>query len=108
MFAEMRLAVRAAGAAGAPLTAAEVLAMATTGGARALARSDLGTLRPGAAADIVGLRLPGIVGADEPTEYLIQHATRGSVAATWVGGQRARSTPAAAQARERIAAVLRE
>ena len=108
MFAEMRLALRAAAPGGAPLTATEVLAMATTGGARALARSDLGTLQPGAAADIVGLRLPGIAGAAEPAEYLIQHATRGSVAATWVGGQPTRSTPAAAEARERIAAVLRE
>jgi len=106
MFAEMRRALQMSISAGSPLTTAEVLAMATTGGARALARPDLGTLRPGAAADVLALNLPGAAAAADPVGYVIEHATRESVAATWVAGRRTARSSAAAGARARLAAAL--
>ncbi len=106
MFCEMRAALQSATAARSPLTATEVLAMATTGGARALARPDLGTLRPGAAADVVALSLPGVAQAADPLGYVVEHATRESVAATWVAGRRTARSLAAAAARARLAAAL--
>jgi 5-methylthioadenosine/S-adenosylhomocysteine deaminase len=106
MFAEMRAALRAAAVTGAPLTAAEVLAMATTGGARALRRADLGTLRPGAAADAVALNLPGVAEATDPVAHVIEHARRESVAAVWVAGRQARRSREAEAARTRIVATL--
>jgi 5-methylthioadenosine/S-adenosylhomocysteine deaminase len=106
MFAEMRAALQAAAVAGAPLTAAEVLAMATTGGARALGRADLGTLRPGAAADAVALNLPGAAEAADPVAHVIEHARRESVAAVWVAGRQARRSREAVAARARIVAAL--
>lgn len=107
-FAEMRLALCAAADAGLPLTAAEVLTMATTGGARALGRPDLGTLRPGAAADIVALNLTGAATTPDPIGYLVTHANPGNVAATWVSGRRTLPEPAAAEARARLAAAMRD
>jgi len=106
MFCEMRAALQSATAARSPLTATEVLAMATTGGARALARPDLGTLRPGAAADVVALSLPGVAQAADPLGYVVEYATRESVAATWVAGRRTARSLAAAAARARLAAAL--
>ncbi|HEV8279603.1 MAG TPA: amidohydrolase family protein [Streptosporangiaceae bacterium] len=106
MFAEMRAALQTAMLAGSPLTATEVLAMATTGGAKALARPDLGTLRPGAAADVVALNLLGVAEAADPVGYVVEHATRESVAATWVAGRHTARSPAAAAARARLAAAL--
>ncbi|MGH3277091.1 MAG: amidohydrolase family protein [Streptosporangiaceae bacterium] len=105
-FAEMRLALRMAARAGAPLTAAEVLALATTGGAAAVARRDLGTLRPGAAADIVAVNLPEAATAADPVEDLVIRAGPANVAATWVAGRPARQARAAAAARVRLAAAL--
>ena len=107
MFAEMRQTLRSAEAAGEPLAAAEVLALATTGGARVLARSDLGTLRPGAAADVVAVNLPGAAGAADPVAHLIEHGGPRSVAGTWIAGQRTERSTAAAAARARLAAALR-
>jgi cytosine/adenosine deaminase-related metal-dependent hydrolase len=107
MFAEMRQALRTAEAAGEPLTAVEVLALATTGGARVLARSDLGTLRPGAAADVVAVNLPGAAEAADPVAHLIEHGSPRSVAGTWIAGQRTERSMAAAKARARLAAALR-
>jgi 5-methylthioadenosine/S-adenosylhomocysteine deaminase len=106
MFAEMRAALQTATSAGLPLTATEVLAMATTGGARALARPDLGTLRPGAAADVVALTLPGVAEAADPVGYVVEHATRESVVATWVAGRRTARSVAAEVARARLAAAF--
>jgi 5-methylthioadenosine/S-adenosylhomocysteine deaminase len=106
MFREMRAALQTATSARSPLTATEVLAMATTGGARALARPDLGTLRPWAAADMVALNLPGVAEATDPVRYVVEHATRESVAATWVAGRRSARSMAAAAARARLAAAL--
>jgi len=108
MFAEMRQALRTAAAAGEPLTAAEVLALATTGGARVLARSDLGTLCPGAAADVVAVNLPGASEAADPVAHLIKHGSPRSVAETWVAGRRTERSTAAAAARARLAAALRQ
>jgi cytosine/adenosine deaminase-related metal-dependent hydrolase len=107
-FAEMRLALRAAADAGLPLTAAEVLIMATTGGARALGRPDLGTLRPGATADIVALNLAGAATAPDPIEHLVMHADPGNVAVTWVSGRRTQPGRAATCARARLAAAMRD
>jgi 5-methylthioadenosine/S-adenosylhomocysteine deaminase len=106
MFAEMRAALETATSAGSPLTTTEVLAMATTGGARALARPDLGTLRPGAAADVVALNLPGVTEAADPVGYVVEHATCESVAASWVAGRRVARSMATAAARARLAAAL--
>lgn len=109
MFAEMRSALRAAADAGAPLTAAEVLALATTGGASALGRPDLGTLRPGAAADVVAVNLPGAATAVDPIEDLITRAAPGNVAATWISGSPAAPGGCAAtEARRRLTAALAE
>jgi cytosine/adenosine deaminase-related metal-dependent hydrolase len=106
MFAEMRRALQTAASAGSPLSTTEVLAMATTGGAQALARPDLGTLRPGAAADVVALNLPGVAEAADPVGYVVEHASRASVAATWVAGHRTGRSLVAAAARARVAAAL--
>jgi 5-methylthioadenosine/S-adenosylhomocysteine deaminase len=105
-FAEMRSALRVAADAGEPLTAAQVLALATAGGARALRRPDLGTLRPGAAADIVALTLPAAVTAADPVAHLIAAASPEHVAATWVAGQRTRPASSAAGARAALAAAM--
>lgn len=57
-FAEMRAAQANAAALGAPLTAQEVLGMATTGGAAALGRrGEVGAVEPGSSADLVVLDL---------------------------------------------------
>jgi 5-methylthioadenosine/S-adenosylhomocysteine deaminase len=105
-FAEMRFALRVAADAGQPLTAAQVLALATAGGARALGRRDLGTLRPGATADIVALTLPAAVTAADPVAHLIAAASPEHVTATWVAGQRTRPARAAGPARAALAAAL--
>jgi 5-methylthioadenosine/S-adenosylhomocysteine deaminase len=106
MFAEMRAALKAAAESEAPLTPAEVLAMATTAGARALGRADLGALRPGAAADAVALNLPGVTEAADPMGHVIEAAERKSIAAVWVAGNQARHSPQAGAARARISAAL--
>ena len=51
LLADARLAMQASGLANRPLTAREVLTMATAGSAAGLGRSELGHLEPGAAAD---------------------------------------------------------
>ncbi len=52
LLADARLAMQVAPLAGAPLTARDVLRMATSGSATGLGRADLGHLEPGAAADL--------------------------------------------------------
>jgi len=83
-----------------------VLAMATVGGARALGRSDLGTLRQGAAADAVALNLPGATRAADPIAHVVERAGRESVAAVWVAGRPARRSRQADAARARIVSLL--
>jgi cytosine/adenosine deaminase-related metal-dependent hydrolase len=67
LLGELRLALllQRVGGAGVPLTAREVLEMATLGGARALNRDDIGALAPGMAADLIGIPLDtiGLTGA---------------------------------------------
>jgi 5-methylthioadenosine/S-adenosylhomocysteine deaminase len=107
MFAEMRLALRTAAERGAPLSAAEVLAMATVGGARALCRDDLGALNLGASADVVALDLPGAARVRDPIEYVVREATPADVAARWIGGKRIEpGAPTAAMARRRCEAAI--
>jgi cytosine/adenosine deaminase-related metal-dependent hydrolase len=68
---------------------ADYLRSATTAGADALRRPDLGRLRPGAAADIIAVRLDdvrdGVV--DDPVRTLIQHTTARAVSLSVVGGR---------------------
>ncbi len=76
LLADARLAVQAAPLTGRPLTAREVLTMATAGGAAGLGRPELGHLEPGGAGDLccwdvsgvadagVADRLAGLVWAD--------------------------------------------
>lgn len=63
--ARLALLLQRVGGAGAPLTAREVLEMATLGGAQVLNRDDIGALAVGMAADIIGLPLDevGLAGA---------------------------------------------
>lgn len=63
LLADARLALQAAPLAGRALTAREVLAMATSGSARGLGRDDLGTLEPGARADVCVYDLSGVADA---------------------------------------------
>jgi 5-methylthioadenosine/S-adenosylhomocysteine deaminase len=104
-FAEMRLALETADELGAPLRPAEVLAMATTGGARALCRPDLGTLRPGSAADVIALELPEAIASPDPIDHIVRHARPEHVAARWIAGSRREPTGAAA-ARRRLESAL--
>jgi 5-methylthioadenosine/S-adenosylhomocysteine deaminase len=108
MFAEMRMALAVAAEADAALTAAEVLTMATKGGARALCRPGLGTLRPGACADLVALDLPEACRADDPVARVIARADAGSVVARWVNGRWAEPSTVAVAVRRRLQARLEE
>lgn len=106
MFAEMRLALRIAAEARAPLSSADVLAMATNCGARALCRDDLGAHRPGALADVAALELPGAVLSSDPIDYVVREAGRSDVVTSWVGGRRSEPGTAAARARARCEAAI--
>jgi imidazolonepropionase len=65
------------------MTAEEALWSATAGGAAALRRDDVGTLRPGACADLVLLRAPSYV-------HLAYRPGVDLVAGVWRRGRRAR------------------
>jgi 5-methylthioadenosine/S-adenosylhomocysteine deaminase len=74
------------------LTAAEVLELATAGGAAALGRPDLGVLAPGRWADIVRLDLsdPGFVPVlsdDDLAAHAVWSVPRSAVRDVWVGGR---------------------
>jgi 5-methylthioadenosine/S-adenosylhomocysteine deaminase len=74
------------------LTAAEVLDLATAGGAAALGRPDLGVLAPGRWADIVRLDLsdPGFVPVlsdDDLAAHAVWSVPRSAVRDVWVGGR---------------------
>lgn len=92
VLAEMRLASLlakvASGDAGS-LPAAEVLRMATRGGAEALGlAAELGTLEPGKLADVVAVDLGGIDSQPvyDPVSHLVHVAGRGDVTHVWIGG----------------------
>jgi 5-methylthioadenosine/S-adenosylhomocysteine deaminase len=107
MFGEMRAALTAAEDLGEPLTAREVLAMATSGGARALSRPDLGVLTEGAGADVIAVALADVADASDPVAELVRRADRGSVAARWIAGQPV--TPSGAtEARRRMARCMEQ
>ncbi|HEV7761907.1 MAG TPA: amidohydrolase family protein [Acidimicrobiales bacterium] len=63
LLADARLALQVAPLAGRPLTAREVLTMATAGSAAGLGRPDLGTIEPGAAADLCCWDVTGVADA---------------------------------------------
>ena len=74
------------------LPAAEVLHLATAGGAAALGRPDLGALEPGRWADIVRLDLDdaGFVPVLDPADlvaHAVWSASRAAVRDVWVGGR---------------------
>jgi 5-methylthioadenosine/S-adenosylhomocysteine deaminase len=106
MFAEMRKALTVAAAADAPLTAAEVLTMATNAGARALCQPGLGSLRPRSCADLIALDLPGAARAGDPLAHVVRHADAGSVVARWVDGRPAHPGDVARAARSRLEARI--
>jgi len=106
VFAEMRAALAEGEATGGPLSADEVLALATVGGARALCRNDLGVLEPGAQGDVVALELATAIDASDPIAEIVERATRDSVAAVWVAGAAAPPAPEADDARTRLRAQL--
>jgi 5-methylthioadenosine/S-adenosylhomocysteine deaminase len=92
VLAEMRLASLLAkvssGDAGA-LPAAEVLRMATRGGAEALGLGDdLGTLERGKQADVVAIDLGGVDAQPvyDPVSHLVHVAGRADVTHVWIGG----------------------
>jgi 8-oxoguanine deaminase len=63
LLADARLALQVAPLAGRPVTAREVLGWATAGGAAGLGRPELGTLDPGAAADLACWDVTGVADA---------------------------------------------
>ena len=73
LLADARLAMQVAPLVGRPLTAREVLAMATSGSAAGLGRPDLGHLRPGAAGDLCVWDVSGVAdaGVDDPVAGLL-------------------------------------
>lgn len=95
MFTEMRLAIRMARLRGQDaelLTPREVLAMATSEGAAALARSDIGMLEPGRWADMANIAVDGSAFTPllEPEDVLTHLVWSGSpvdVRGVWVGGR---------------------
>jgi len=106
VLAEMRLASllgKVATGDAAALPAAEVLRMATRGGAEALGfADDLGTLAAGKQADIVAVDLGGVDSQPvyDPVSHLVHVAGRADVTHVWIGG--------AAVVRERALEALDE
>jgi 5-methylthioadenosine/S-adenosylhomocysteine deaminase len=97
------------------LPAAEVLAMATSGGAAALGRPDIGVLEPGRWADIIRLDLddPGFVpvlSGDDLVAHAVWSASRSAVRDVWVAGRQVVAdgectTVDVAEARHRVQAA---
>jgi cytosine/adenosine deaminase-related metal-dependent hydrolase len=84
-FAELREARRQAARLGAPLSARDVLALATLGGAAALGRAgELGRLAPGSAANVLLVRNPNKT--IDPVDALVEHASRNDVYEVWTRG----------------------
>jgi 5-methylthioadenosine/S-adenosylhomocysteine deaminase len=95
LWEEQRLAslfARQRGADATALTAADVLLLATAGGADALGRDDLGRLRAGAWGDVVHVDLddPAFVDPDDPAQLvsnLVWSSGSRSVRDVWVAGE---------------------
>ncbi len=94
LFGEMRLAALLAKVAtgdAAALPAAQILASATLGGARALGLDrEIGSLVPGKAADVVAVDLSGLdaVPCYDPISHVVHAIGRESVTDVWIEGQR--------------------
>ena len=92
VLGEMRLAsllAKVSSGDAAVLPAAEVLRMATLGGAEALGLAqDIGTLERGKQADVVALDLGGVDAQPvyDPVSHLVHVAGRGDVTHVWIGG----------------------
>ncbi|MDK2124951.1 TRZ/ATZ family hydrolase [Parachitinimonas caeni] len=92
MFAEMRLAAFLGKVGGNPkaLPAAEVLEMATLGGARALGMADqIGSITPGKQADLAAVDLSALETQPcyDPISHLVYAAGREQVSDVWVAGK---------------------
>jgi cytosine/adenosine deaminase-related metal-dependent hydrolase len=90
MFSVMRAAYMFARTQGKGITTADVLRMATLGGATAIGLGDtIGSLRPGKQADIVMLRTdtPGMVAAHDPVGAVVLAADTSSVDTVIVAGR---------------------
>src|ERR1700682_4799254 len=94
VFAEARLAsliAKVAGNDAAALPAADVLRMATLGGATALGmESDIGSLEPSKQADAIAVDLSGLYSGPcyEPVSHLVHVTGRDQVSDVWVAGER--------------------
>lgn len=113
VFADMRRARAIAGGRGRPISAREAFALATTGSAAALGqRGSLGTLRPGARADLLILRPPVPDRASGVLEALLDSADRDAITEVWVAGTpvveagRLLVEPAVERAASRLRAAL--
>ena len=96
MFEEMRLAIRIARlreSNAEVLTPIEALTMATTEGAAALARTDIGSLEPGTWADMINVAVDGpaftpILDKEDLITHLVWSASPADIRGVWVGGRR--------------------
>jgi 5-methylthioadenosine/S-adenosylhomocysteine deaminase len=94
VFAEARLAsliAKVAGNDAAALPAADVLRMATLGGATALGmENDIGSLEPGKQADLIAVDLGGLshVPCYDPESHLVHVTGRDQVSDVWIAGER--------------------
>ena len=94
VFAEARLAsliAKLAGSDAAALPAAEVLQMATLGGATALGiEQEIGSLEPGKQADAIAVDLGGVAHSPcyDPVSHLVHVTGRDQVSDVWVAGVR--------------------
>jgi 5-methylthioadenosine/S-adenosylhomocysteine deaminase len=94
VFAEARLAsliAKVAGNDAAALPAADVLRMATLGGATALGmENDIGSLEPGKQADVIAVDLGGLSHAPcyDPESHLVHVTGRDQVSDVWIAGER--------------------
>ncbi|MEQ8718502.1 MAG: amidohydrolase [Acidimicrobiales bacterium] len=96
IFEEMRTAIRlqrAHHADASLMTVADVLTMATTGGAAVLRRDDIGRLAPGCRADMIAVSLddpaftPVVDDPDDLLTHLVWAATPASVTDAWIEGR---------------------
>ena len=96
MFEEMRLAIRIARlreSNAEVLTPIDALTMATTEGAAALVRTDIGSLEPDAWADMINVAVDGpaftpVLEREDLITHLVWSASPADIRGVWVGGRR--------------------